>query len=131
MRLTYKQQHSGPIHALKNTAIRLNITFKSAFGSKIELFSSHCGILQKEVSSGLAGNSMLLSRAASTIQTDVQKAGFRLQTLLQSGSVAPDVANGTAETLPEFCFAVYWSENISLLSEQSAFRLLADFWWFQ
>jgi hypothetical protein len=95
------------VHTLKNTAIRLSITFKLAFDSEQNLFSSHRDILQKAVSSDVTRNSLLPRRATSTIQTDVQNAAFCLRTLLQSRSVAPDVANGAAEPLSEFRFAIY------------------------
>jgi hypothetical protein len=128
MCLNHKQQHSGPIHTLKSTAIWLKNTFKSAFGSKPDLLSSNRDILQKEVSLGVTRNSVLPPRAASTIQTGVQNAAFPLWTLWQSRLVAPDVANGTAEAFFELCFAVNLSDHISRSSEQSALRILADFW---
>jgi hypothetical protein len=128
MRLRHKQQHCGPIRTLENTAIRLKITFESAFGSKPDLFSSNSDILQKEVSSGAARNSTMPPRNAPTIRTDVQNAAFCLGTRLQSRWVAPNVAGGTAEALSEFCFAVHSGDHILLLFEQSALRILADFW---
>jgi hypothetical protein len=73
-------------HAQKHCSW-LNITFNLLLGSKLDMFSSRCGILQKGVSWGVAGNSLLPPRAAPTIQTDVQNAALRLWTLLQSRSV--------------------------------------------
>jgi hypothetical protein len=101
MGLNHQHQHNGPIHTLKDTVIRLKSAFKLAFGSKLDLFFSHRDILQKEVSSSVARNSMLPPTATSTIKTDVQNVAFCLWALLQSRSVATDVANGTAEALSE------------------------------